>query len=107
MLREAPPGGAGHDWRPAIANVTVTATQTPHDRLAACAYCCRLLGRALQNELRAICLTAQALLCDDRQRVGDGRSQAACRRRAAPITARAVTANATGPDAAIGWRTTR
>ncbi len=32
--------------RPAIANVTATAAQTPHDRLAACAYCRRLLGRA-------------------------------------------------------------
>ncbi len=87
--------------------MTATATQTPRDRFAACAYCCRLLGRALQNELRAICLTAQALLCDDSQRVGDGRGQAACRRRAAPIAVRAVTANATAPDAAIGWRTTR
>jgi hypothetical protein len=41
--------------RPAIANA-------PCDRLAACAYCRRLFGRALQNELRVICLTAQALL---------------------------------------------
>ena len=42
MLRKAPPGGAGNDRRPAIANVTATATQTPRDRLAACAYRCRL-----------------------------------------------------------------
>jgi hypothetical protein len=64
-----------HDWlprarppttacarRPAIANVAETATQTHRDRLAAFAYCRRLFGRALQNELRVICLTAQALL---------------------------------------------
>ncbi len=48
--------------RPAIAYVTETATQMPRDRLAACAYCRRFFGRALQNELRVICLTAQALL---------------------------------------------
>jgi hypothetical protein len=58
--------------RPAIAIVTATAAQTPRYRLAACSYCSRLLGRALQKELRFISLTAHALLCCDRQRVCDG-----------------------------------
>jgi hypothetical protein len=52
--------------RPQVA--AATATQTPRDRLAACAYCRRLFGRALQNELRVICLTAQALLCPRTER---------------------------------------
>ena len=50
-------------WRPAIANLNVTATvtQMPRDRLAACAYCRRLLGRALQNELCFISYSATQL----------------------------------------------
>ncbi len=50
--------------RQAIASMTETASQThqARDRLAACAYCRRLFDSALQNELRVICLTAQALL---------------------------------------------
>ena len=36
-------------------------SQMPRDRLAACAYCRRLLGRALQNELCFISYSATQL----------------------------------------------
>jgi hypothetical protein len=97
----APRGTAGRRQpRQATGDRQRDCDRHPDDRLAACAYCCLLLGRALQNELRVNCLTTQALLCGDRQRA-TARLPAA----AAPIAARAVTANATAPDASIGWRT--
>jgi hypothetical protein len=67
-LPRARPPATACARRQAIANVNETATQMPRDRLEACAYCRRLFGCALQNELRVICLTAQTLLrpCTER-----------------------------------------